>query len=148
MGKRQPQKIKGVNPKPSRTPKKLHDPITYEDANFVWRVHDNYIDYDHPKFGWQGVKILDFLRKIIQALQSYERLKWREVRCKDHCHPWELDELPTEFYRRLQERQILVDELFQISLGNKPRVLGVKEGKIFYLMWYDPDHKFWPTKAK
>lgn len=148
MGKRQPSKKKGVNPKFDRIPRKLTDPITYEDTNFSWRVDNNYIDYDHPKLGWHKVAILHFLKKIVQSLQSYEGHKWREVRRRKHCHPWGLDEIPTEFYNRLQERQILVDELFQIGLGNKPRVLGYKDRGIFYLIWYDPDHKFWPTKAK
>ena len=148
MGKGQPSKKKGLNPKFYGTPRKLTDTISFDDTNFKWRVHNNYIDYDHPQFGWCKVKIIHFLRKIVQILQSYEGLKWHEVKRKPHCHPWGLDEIPRECYSRLEERQIDIEELFQIGLGNKPRIIGYKTGSIFYLMWYDPDHKFCPTKAR
>lgn len=148
MGKRQPQKIKGINPKSDKIPRKLHDPISYDDANFSWRVHNGYMDYDHPEFGWDEVKILDFLKKIVQSLQSYEGLIWREVREKKHCHPWGLDAIPNECYRRLEERQIDITELYQVPLGSKPRIIGYKTGRTFYLMWWDPEHKFCPTKTR
>jgi len=148
MAKGKPQKKRAYNPKFDRTPRKLIDPISFDDTNFKWRVHNSYIDYDHHQFGWREVKIIHFLRKIVQLLQSYEGLKWHEVKRKPHCHPWGLDEIPKECYSRLEERQIDVEELFQIGLGNKPRIIGYKTGSIFYLMWYDPDHKFCPTRAK
>ena len=148
MAKGKPQKKRAYNPKFDRTPRKLTDPISFDDTNFKWCVHNNYIDYDHQQFGWRKVKIIHFLRKIVQLLQSYEGLKWHEVKRKPHCHPWGLDEIPKECYSRLEERQIDIEQLFQIGLGNKPRIIGYKTRSIFYLMWYDPDHKFCPTKAK
>lgn len=148
MSKGQPKKQKGINPKSDRIPRRLQDPVSYDDSNFLWRVHDNFIDYEHHQFGWGKVKIKHFLKKVVQTLQSYEGLKWREVKQKPHCHPWGLDEIPKECYFRLEERQIDVEELFQIGLGNKPRIIGYKTGSIFYLMWYDPKHEFCPTKAK
>ncbi len=143
-----PSKNKNVNPPSVKTPKKLKDPISYDSSNFSWRVHNSYIDYDHPQFGWQGVHILLFLKKIIQALQSYETQTWHELKQKDHCHPWGTDEIPRDCYRRLEERQIDVDQLYQIPLGNKPRIIGYKDRQIFYLMWWDKEHAFCPTKAK
>ena len=35
----------------------------------------------------------------------------------------------------LEEHQIDITELYQIPLGNKPRIIGYKTGKIFYLLW-------------
>ncbi len=148
MGKRQPKKKRGINPRTGRIPTKILDPITYDGMNFSWRVHDGYIDYEHPEFGWVKVTILDFLQKIVQRLQSYEGLIWHELKQDHRCHPWGLDEIPKECYERLEERQIDITELYQIPLGNKPRIIGYKTGSIFYLMWYDQDHKFCPTKAK
>lgn len=142
--KRQPQKTKGFNPPSKKTPQKAQDPISYEDKNFIWRVSNNYIDYDNPKIGWGKVDILDFLKKIVQSLHTYEGFQWKQVRCRDHCHSWELNEIPSEFYRRLQELNIDVDRIFQISLGSKSRIFGHIDRQIFYLIWYDPDHEFWP----
>lgn len=148
MSRRQPRKKKGVKPQFIKTPKRLCDPISYDDANFSWRVLDSYIDYDHPQFGWGKVSIITFLQKIVQRLQSYEGLIWHDLKRDHRCHPWGLDAIPKECYDRLEERQIDVDELYQIPLGNKPRIIGYKTGSTFYLMWYDLDHRFCPTKPK
>jgi hypothetical protein len=148
MAKKKPKKSKALNPPSDKTPRKLRDPISYDALNFSWRVHNNYIDYDHPEFGWGKVSILLFLQKIIQRLQGYEGLTWHEVKEMRYCHPWGLDEIPRECFRRLEERQIDIEQLYQIGLGNKPRIIGYKDGPIFYLMWWDPEHRFCPTRAK
>ncbi len=148
MGKGQPKKNRGLNPKSDRIPLKAQDPISYDSMNFSWRVHNSYIDYDHPKFGWNKVEILYFLKKIVQSLQSYEGLIWHDLKRDHRCHPWGLDEIPKECYDRLGERQIDITELYQIPLGNKPRIIGYKTGNSFYLMWWDKEHKFCPTKVQ
>ena len=148
MAKRKPRKRQALKLQPNKTPHKFKDPVSFETLNFSWRVHNGYIDYDHPEFGWSKVDILLFLKKIVQSLQAYEGLTWHEVRQRRYCHPWGLNEIPKDCYTRLAERQIDVEELFQIGLGNKPRIIGYKFGSIFYLMWYDHHHKFCPTKAR
>ena len=129
MAKGQPSKRKGTNPKSDKSPRKFSDPISYDDKNFSWRVHDNYIDYDHDAFGWAKVDIKHLLRKIVQPLQSFEGYTWHEVKQKRHCHYWGLDEIPKECYARLEERQLDIEELFQIGLGNKQRIIGHKTGR-------------------
>ena len=146
--KRTPKKNKGFKPKSDRIPRKAQDPISHDSMNFSWRVNNNYIDYDHPEFGWNKVELIYFLKKIIQALQSFEGMIWYDVKQKGHCHSWGLDEIPVECFNRLEERQIDIVELYQIPLGNKQRIIGYKTGKFFYLMWYDHNHKFCPMKAK
>jgi hypothetical protein len=148
MVRRKPHKRRGLNPQSDRIPRKIQDPISYDASNFLWRVNNNYIDYDHPEFGWGKVEILFFLQKIVQALQGYEGLTWHEVKQKGHCHPWGLDDIPRECSNRLEERQIDIEQLYQIGLGNKPRIIGYKDREIFYLMWWDAKHKFCPTKAR
>jgi len=148
MVKRKPKKLQGLNPQSNKIPRRLKDPSFFEDSNFSWRVHNGYIDYSHTRFGWGKVNILDFLKSIVQCLQSYEGYTWREVRQKRHCHPWGTDEIPKDCARRLEERQIDIEELYQIPLGSKPRIIGYKDGRIFYLMWWDKEHEFCPTKAK
>ncbi len=148
MAKQRPRKRRSVTPRIDNTPRRLTDPISYDASNFSWRVHNNYIDYDHPEFGWGKVEILLFLKDIVQTLQSHEGLTWQDVKEKKHCHPWGLDEIPKECFNRLEERQIDIEQLYQIGLGNKPRIIGYKDRAIFYLMWWDAEHRFCPTEAK
>ena len=148
MPKRKPRKRQALKLHPNKTPHKFKDPASFETLNFSWRVHDSYIDYDHPEFGWSGVGILYFLKKIIQVLQAYEGFTWHEVRQRKHCHPWGRDDIPRECADRLAERQIDIEQLYQIGLGNKPRIIGYKDRQVFYLMWWDKEHRFCPTKVK
>ncbi len=141
-----PKKAKGFKPFPGLIPQRAQDPSSYDDKLFVWRAQDKYLDYDNAKLGWNKIEIRELLGKVIQGLHSYEGQKWHEVRCREHCCNWELDEIPPEFLRRLQELQIDIDRIFQISLSNTRRVFGHVDRQIFYLIWYDPDHRFWPMK--
>src|SRR4030042_1547807 len=122
----------------AKKPSSKEDPNKSDNEQFIWRIYDRYIDYDHPEYGWDDIDIIYFIKEIVKSLQAYEGLTWIQVKSKDHCHPWKLDELPGDLTNRLEERQILVDELFQISFGSLPRLIGYKERKIFYPMWYDP----------
>lgn len=147
--RKSPKKVRhAIEPHISKRPKHREDPAKSDHELFSWRVSDRYIDYDHPKYGWDKVSILHFLKEIVQSLQSYEGLTWLQVKCKDHCHPCELCKLPGNLLSRLEERQILIDELFQISFGNKPRLMGYRDRKAFFLIWFDPEHEIWPTKAR
>lgn len=146
MAKQKPRKV--LSPQSKKIPRKLKDPSSDDTLNFSWRVHDSYMDYDHPEFGWNKIEILFFLQKIVQALQGYEGLTWYEVREKRHCHPWGIDDIPKECFNRLEERQIDIEQLYQIALGERRRIIGYKDRRIFYLMWWDAEHKFCPTKAK
>lgn len=146
MPKTKPQKKGSLKPFRGKSPRKFQDPTSYYSQSFSWRVLDKYIDCDDPKLGWSKISVNELLKFIIKELQSYEGMTWGEVNAKAHCHPWELDKIPPEFLNRLQERHIDIDELFQVSLGSLPRVFGNRSKAIFFLIWYDPDHKFWPTE--
>lgn len=148
MPRRDAKKRRALKLQSNKVARSVQDPISLEKSNFMWRVHNGYMDYEHADFGWSGVGILYFLKKIIQSLQSYEGLTWQEVREKGHCHPWGVDDIPRDCARRLEDRQIDIDQLYQIPLGSKPRIIGYKDGRIFYLMWWDEEHQFCPTKAK
>ena len=134
-------------PEGGRNPRIRQSPDSYDHENFVWRVSDNYIDYEHPEYGWTKIDILSFLKNIIKKLQDYEGLTWSQVKSIRNCHSCEVFKLPNDLQKRLIERELPLDELFQIGLGNKPRLLGYRELKTFYLMWYDPNHEIFPTKA-
>jgi len=146
--KQSPRKSKIVNPATNKDPRRIQHPDAYYDKDFSWRVHEKYIDCEDPKIGWSKISVTQLLMFIIKGLHSYEGMTWREIKKKPHCHAWEINQIPTEFVNRLQKRQIDIDELFQISLGNLPRVFGNRIGPTLYLIWYDPDHKFWPTEPK
>jgi hypothetical protein len=38
-----------------------------------------------------------------------------------------------------------LDELFRFRLGNKPRLWGIIHEGVFFPVWWDPEHKIYPT---
>lgn len=148
MAGRNARKRRALKLQSNKVARRLQDPVSFETSKFAWRVHNGYMDYNHAKFGWGGVDILYFLKKVIQSLQTYEGFTWHEVKEKKHCHPWGIDDIPRDCARRLVERQIDIEQLYQIPLGSKPRIIGYRDRQIFYLMWWDEKHKFCPTKAE
>ena len=135
-------------PKLGKTPRIRQSPASFDRENFVWRVNDRYIDYEHPKLGWTNIDTVSFLKNIVKELQSYEGLTWNEVKNKRHCHSQEVQTIPTELQARLRERNLDLDELFQINIGSVCRLWGYRDRKTFYLIWYDSKHEVLKTKAE
>ena len=128
----------------------LEPPPSDAKAQFVWKVNDAYIDYDFDELGWCNCKtVQELLNDVIKELQAHESLTWQEVREKSpHNHSWNYEKLPIKLRNRLDKRGLFLPKLFQIILGNKPRIWGYKNLGIFYLMWYDPKHKGCKVKVK
>jgi len=145
MGKGQPSKKKGVNPKFDRTPRKLTDPISFDDTNFKWRVHNNYIDYDHEEWGWGKVTIQEFFKELLNRLQDYETMTWNEVLRRDSCHDMEASKLSPAAQRRLLQILPDIDTLHQLDMKQPCRLWGYRDRQILYLIWHDPKHTIYPV---
>jgi hypothetical protein len=58
-------------------------------------------------------------------------------------------QLEPEARKRLTELKIDdLDTLWQLGDGNKPRVWGMRHGRVFALLWYDPDHTVYKVEKK
>ncbi len=98
------------------------------------------------------------LLKIIALLTEMERLTWREIRAqltggkrRGPKHKFiPLDSLCKEAQERLQALQLDdFEELFRFRTGNMERLWGVVSGdapRVFYPIWWDPDHKVCPSR--
>lgn len=40
----------------------------------------------------------------------------------------------------------LTDSIFSFALMNKLRIIGIRQGDYFYVLWYDPKHEVYPVK--
>lgn len=45
--------------------------------------------------------------------------------------------------KRLEDQ---TDAIYSLALQNVIRIIGVREGATFYVVWYDPKHEFYPSK--
>ena len=53
-----------------------------------------------------------------------------------------------EAKRRLENREIETDELISLRMGTKKRLWGIREGSVFHILWWDPEHQVWPTEMQ
>lgn len=147
----QPWRGKGNNPSLGKIPKLKESPPSDARALFTWRVADKYIDYHYDKLGWCNCEsAVSLLSGVVKELQAYEGLSWQTIRQKSrHNHPWKFHELPKYLRDRLiNTGKDYLSELYQLALGSDCRIWGFKDIAIFYLIWYDPDHEGYKTKAR
>lgn len=94
---------------------------------------------------------------LLGFLKEMERLRWREIRAqmfnskrgshkKHHWMP--ADDVCTEAKRRLDEIGLGdQEEIFRFRLSNKARLWGIILDRTFYPIWWDSDHKVYPTSV-
>lgn len=120
----------------------------------TWRL--SLLDLEHAG-SWSWDVNAAALREITTFLSQMEKLTWTEIRAqmfnskkgshrKHHPMPPEL--LCVEAQRRLRALRLDdLDEMFRFRLGNKPRLWGVVDTDgVFYPVWWDPEHKVYPTE--
>lgn len=61
-------------------------------------------------------------------------------------HYVNIDKLPGDAKRRLGElKQNDLEQLFSLRLKGKVRLYGIIEGRIMKILWYDPEHRLYPS---
>ncbi len=129
---RKPKGIKEPNQNPRLNISKRH---------FEWSVEQ--IDFE-GRWGWSEIKIKLFVKTILKKLKHYETMAWSEVEgSKSHFVP--VNQINKSARERLRNRHLFVEQLFSLRITGKKRVWGYREGKVFYLLWWDPEHQVCPS---
>ena len=108
----------------------------HDQEHFKWAIRSDKVDCQHEYLGFNKNVQRIFIENIKPTLDSYSRLKWKEVHNKKHCHYWDIDKLEKNFQNRIIE---LFDTngpetLFQININGKHRIFGYVQEGIFYLI--------------
>ena len=103
------------------------------------------------------IKRDDFNHKeFMDKLISYSNMTWDEILSQTHDdnksknHILDYDSLSKEAKERIFALKLDqdTDRIFSFSLRNKLRVIGLRENERFHVKWYDPEHRFCPSKKK
>lgn len=98
-------------------------------------------------WGWNGIDSIQ-LQEIFQRIFDSQKITWQELR-NTGSHYVEKEALCPEAQRRLIEIQKDdLDQLFSLRVTGRKRIWGIKEGKIFWLLWWDPNHEVCPSHKK
>lgn len=136
------------SPPPGKSPRAGASP---EDANQqtpVWSV--SIFDHAGP-WGKDTCKHEEHLwAEIFPKLKNYETMTWAEIyrnKKRDHSVP------TYGIIKEARDRLVALklddnDELFRFRLSGEMRVWGIRQGRVFKLLWWDPEHKIWPSAPK
>jgi hypothetical protein len=128
--------------------------LAIDDLPFKWDGQS----VDHTVQGdWTWDLAPKHVSDLLSLLSSLSGLKWREVKEQVTSsksgthrlhHDQQVDSLCKEAKQRLDEiGHGDVERLFRLRHGNLPRVWGFIRQGVFVILWYDSEHKVYPTEA-
>ena len=89
--------------------------------------------------------------KLLGGLCDLSSMQWSSLEVdRKRFHRWGLDQIPKRSQRAVQDAGVDDPDppLCQFRLGSTERVIGLIEGDDVWLLLWDPNHKFYPTKKK
>lgn len=145
--------IKTVRPEPNKQINIQGAESILDKETPVWKFE--YFDTTHSEWGFGTVDWEDILKK----LASFEQLTWYKIKTattgtyppKTKNHFISVDRICSDaqkLFEGLKLPEKGYDEVFSLRLDGTHRLFGVVSGKVFYLLWNDPEHKICPTEAK
>ena len=122
--------------------------------SIVWAF--DRIDRNGPfAFDLDKIERNNHLRDIFEKMIQYEGVTWGELKRATHDggrskhHFLNDDGICTDGIKRIellcpQE----TERIFSFALENTLRIIGIRDGVVFHVMWYDPKHEFYQSRKK
>ena len=92
----------------------------------------------------------DFLQKLLE----FSTMTWQELFPKDDKKSRHHPLSPESFSKQATERinfmklEEETDSIYSLALNGQTRLIGIRKGTIFQVIWYDAEHKFAPSNLK
>lgn len=124
---------------------------TVRDQSFGPTDHQT-ICWQLGKFDWNGpwgIAGIDDVRAFITGtVSSWESMTWNEIfsatggrQRGNNNHPVKVADLSKKAKARLRDIRLDdIEELISLRVTNVVRVYGIRDGRAFQLLWYDPQH--------
>ena len=118
----------------------------------VWRL--GRVDL-YGEWGWLKIKDAKVLLHIIGRLRGFESTTWGEIEKKKNSgggkqnHPIPIDRICRDALKRLEEINLDdIDELYQLRIGSKQRLWGIRDNEALKILWWDPKHTVYPVQKR
>jgi hypothetical protein len=131
-------------PAKKRAPRHAPDGENSDSKPPIWRF--NHVDFDGP-FGWSKLS-LDQLKELQRSMSSMEAMTWQDIaRTESHFLTHGISK---EAMTRLEEigQDDAADILYSMRISGKRRIIGIRVGREFSILWWDPDHQVCPSQKK
>lgn len=102
---------------------------------------------DGGKWAWTDMSP-DDSQEVAVFLATISRSTWAEIkRRRDYHHYQYVSDLVADAQNRFKRINDLCnfDQLFRFRLSGTKRLWGVLNARVFYVLWWDPDHTVYPS---
>lgn len=95
------------------------------------------------------------IRIVFDKMMLYESMTWSEAKQQTHDkdarskhHHLDFEGMSKQAQDRIRKLDLgeETDAVFSFALTNKLRIIGIRDGRLFHVKWYDPEHRFYPSK--
>lgn len=147
MARNNKKVISTEKPSNKKQPRLKENPDNNNSLSLSWQF--NLIDIDCP---WCFKQISDdyFWSYLFCKLKFIESRTWGEIigDCENN-HYIPKNEIIKEASKRLEIRKLDDnDELFTLRLDGKKRIWGIRDGRVFKIIWWDREHLICPSRKK
>lgn len=134
------------------TPKIGNEPESYDRHKISWQFGK--LDISHERWGWHNFSHQHFWDTFTQRdLKHIESMTWAELRSATggrargtNHHAISVDDLCREAQEQLEVLNLDdQDQVFSIRLTGTTRVVGIRAGSAFQVLWYDENHEICPA---
>lgn len=89
-------------------------------------------------------------QRIYKRVKSLEGMTWGAIEAnKKKNHKVPINKIRRKARRRLRELgQDDIDDIFVIHFAGKKCLWGIREGRAFKIIWWDPNHEVCPANLK
>ena len=124
-------------PSVERVPSTAHEKV-------VW----SFVLFDNRRWSDSSYEEDPFL-DVAECLKNYESMTWAEIESnKKRDHAVLLNQLVNEARIRLRQlKQDDIDRLWRFRFSGEKRIWGIRDGKVFKVLWWDPQHKVCPSQT-
>lgn len=99
-------------------------------------------------FGWKNMEGIHFWTNVFPKMKNFESMKWTEILGRN-SHAVRVADISKEAYRLLQEMKMEdTEELVSLRLEGRERVWGIRDDRVFQILWWDPQHLVYPCKDR
>lgn len=105
------------------------------------------IDNDGP-WGFNLICKNELHKLVTSGFKDKEGINWASLKTSG-SHNVAKNKLISSAQKRLAEKLLDDrDELFSMRFTGKQRIWGIREGNVFKILWWDPNHEICPSNKK
>lgn len=134
------------DPKPSIAPR--IDPESWKREQLSWRFGVTTQSLRINDYGWNKLDKPSKWFDLLNKMAHLEGMIWNQILFLGHVHEVKPKDCSRHFEQHIKKLNVEEEALLQLPFGNKHRLFGYRVGAVFYVIYYDHEHKVYDQRDK